>query len=750
MTEINERIWALKNSVGDTTNRTRLLANPALTYDLQRLTSGRLHDPFTVLGRHPADDGQETITVFGPHIETLSIEGRSAERIEGSDLFVLTVPNGALPRHYRLQALDKTGHRFEFHDPYSFEAQIPEFDLHLFSEGKHLHAYRYLGAHRRVVDGVPGVLFATWAPHAERVSVIGDFNQWDGLRHPMRNRGGSGIWELFIPEIEPGAAYKFELRSRDSGVVVEKTDPYGQRFELRPRTASLIMSDTPFEWRDHDWLEERQHFDWQHAPVSIYELHLGSWRRDPANHFLNYRDLAKQLVDYLKPLGFTHIELLPVTEHPLDESWGYQVTGYYAPTSRFGEPDDFRFFVDYLHRHGIGVILDWVPAHFPKDDWALSNFDGAPLYEHADPRRGEHRDWGTKIFDYGRNEVHNFLISSAMYWIEEFHIDGIRVDAVASMLYLDYSREPGDWIPNIHGGNENLEAIEFIRHLNAAIGTHHPNVLMIAEESTSWPQVSRPTWLGGLGFSMKWNMGWMHDTLEYFSKDPVYRHYHHDKLTFGMLYCFSENFVLPFSHDEVVHGKGSLINKMPGDRWQKFANLRLLFTFQYSYPGKKLNFMGNELAPFEEWNHSQSLAWSYLDHDEHAGVQRLIADLNTIYSRQPALHGLDFEAQGFEWIDCHDSAQSVIVFQRLQGEHRVVVALNFTPVVRSHYRIGAPVAGAWQEIFNSDSEYYGGSNAGNLGTLRTEDQPWMNQQQSLSLTLPPLGGIILKPVTEQQ
>ena len=730
-------------------NRKTTLATFPLSSEQQRLIDGRLHDPFQVLGRHALPNGRETLTVFAPHIETLEVEGRQMARIEGTDLFQLSLPAGELPRHYQLQGIDKQGQPLAFHDPYSFEPQIPEFDLHLFSEGKHLHAYRYLGAHHRNVDGIAGILFATWAPNAERVSVIGDFNQWDGRRHPMRNRGGSGIWELFIPGIDAGVPYKFELRNRASGQVVKKTDPYAQSFELRPQTASLTPAANHYQWADQAWQDRRADFDWQHAPISIYEVHLGSWRRDAGNGFLNYRELARRLVDYVKPLGFTHIELLPVTEHPLDDSWGYQVTGYYAPTSRFGAPDDFRYFIDYLHQNGIGVLLDWVPAHFPKDDWALSMFDGEPLYEHPDPKRGEHRDWGTRIFDYGRNEVRNFLISSAMYWIEEFHIDGIRVDAVASMLYLDYSREPGDWTPNIHGGNENLEAIEFIRHLNAAIGMHHPNTLMIAEESTSWPQVSRPTWLGGLGFSMKWNMGWMHDTLEYFSKDPIYRHYHHDLLTFGMLYCYSENFVLPFSHDEVVHGKGSMINKMPGDRWQKFANLRLLYTYLYTYPGKKLLFMGNELAQFEEWNHARGLHWSYLDHPEHEGVQKTVADLNKLYTRQPALHGLDFDPEGFAWIDCHDSAQSVIVFQRRMKDQLVVIALNFTPVLRSHYRIGVPVAGAWQEIFNSDSEYYGGSNAGNLGLLHTDEQPWMNQPQSISLTLPPLAGIMLKPVREE-
>jgi len=725
------------------------LAISELSDDQQRLIKGRLHDPFSILGRHARGKGHDQVMLFAPHIESLQLENTPMERVAGSDFFCLTAPSGTLPDHYRLDAVDKTGHQYGFYDPYSFAPQIPEFDLHLFGEGQHLHIYRHLGAQAKTIDGITGVLFATWAPNAGRVSVIGDFNQWNGVRHPMRSRGGSGIWELFIPELEAGSAYKFELVNRDSDNVIEKTDPYGQAFEMRPNTASLTQDAVTYSWSDESWLAARQQLDWQHAPVSVYEVHLGSWRRDEKNEFLNYRDLARHLVEYVQPLGFTHIELLPITEHPLDDSWGYQVTGYFAPTSRFGTPDDFRYFVDYLHQHNIGVILDWVPAHFPRDEWALSNFDGAPLYEHADPKRGEHRDWGTLIFDFGRNEVKNFLISSAMFWIEEFHIDGIRVDAVASMLYLDYSREEGDWTPNIHGGNENLEAIEFIQHLNGAIGSHHPGILMIAEESTSWPQVSRPTWLGGLGFSMKWNMGWMHDSLDYLSKDPVYRHFHHDKLTFGMLYCFSENFVLPFSHDEVVHGKGSMIGKMPGNRWQQFANLRLLYTFQFTYPGKKLLFMGCEMAQFEEWNQSKGLPWSYLEHDEHLGMQKTIADLNRIYTQTPALFGNDFDSEGFSWIDCHDSAQSVVVFQRRSGDQFVIVVMNFTPIPRNNYRIGVPSGGTYQEIFNSDSEYYAGSNMGNQGTLTSEPTAWMDQPESLTLTLPPLSGVILKPVNNE-
>lgn len=718
-----------------------------LTQGHYQVSSGCSHDPFTVLGRHKIDgeDG-ESVTLFAPHLEELRIgaDQQLMTRIENTDFFIWQGPSSDVSEHYRLAAVDKTGHGFEFFDPYSFEVQIPEFDLHLFSEGKHWHAYRHLGATHRVVDGLPGVLFATWAPNAERVSVIGDFNQWDGLRHQMRSRGSSGVWELFIPELEPDTCYKFEIRNRHSGAILEKTDPYAQAFEHRPRTASRIIAREAYEWQDSSWMTTRDQFDWQHKPVSVYEVHLGSWQRDEKGGFLNYRDIAHRLVDYLQDLNFTHIELLPITEHPLDDSWGYQVTGYYAPTSRFGSPEDFRYFVDYLHQNEIGVLLDWVPAHFPKDQWALGEFDGTPLYEHADPRKGEHRDWGTKIFNYGRSEVKNFLISSALFWIEEFHIDGIRVDAVASMLYLDYSREAGDWVPNEYGGRENLEAIEFLQHLNSVIGSNHPGVLMVAEESTSWPQVSRPTYLGGLGFSIKWNMGWMHDTLDYMSKDPVYRHFHHNKLTFGMLYSFTENFMLPFSHDEVVHGKGSMIGKMPGDRWQQFANLRLLYTYMYTYPGKKLLFMGSELAQFEEWNHHAQLEMSYLNFPDHAGIHRIVGDLNQLYRAEPVLHGKDFSHEGFEWIDCNDAQQSVVSFMRKFGDEFAVIILNFTPVTRDRYRVGVPVAGRYTELFNSDSKYYAGSDVGNWGGIFSDSIPWMGMRQSLSLSIPPLAAVILK------
>jgi len=717
----------------------------ALAPDLLKIVDARHHDPFSVLGRHIEGD-LETVRTFVPDAASVCIgpDGPELKRIGDTDLFEWLGPSGTTGKAYRLHWRDRSGKEHRFIDPYQFPPQISEFDLHLFGEGRHWHIYNILGAHPVEIEGVKGVRFATWAPNAERISVIGEFNHWDGRRHPMAVHGSSGVWELFIPELEPGLLYKFEIRNRYSGEILIKTDPYGQQFELRPDTAALIHSEEPFLWQDGDWMKQRATNDWQHRPMAVYEVHLGSWRRDEQGHFLNYRELAVQLVDYVTTMGFSHIELLPITEHPLDASWGYQTTGYYAPTSRFGTPDDFRFFVDYCHQHGIGVLLDWVPAHFPKDSHGIARFDGTALYEHEDPRRGEHRDWGTLIYNYGRNEVRNFLLASAMYWLEEFHIDGLRVDAVASMIYLDYSREPGDWIPNIYGGNENLEALEFLRELNTVIHGQHPGALVIAEESTSWPQVSRPVWLGGLGFSMKWNMGWMHDTLQYMSKDPIHRHYHHDQLTFGLLYAFTENFMLPFSHDEVVHGKGSMLNKMPGDEWQRFANLRLLYTYMYTYPGKKLLFMGCEFGQGVEWNFATGLDWYVLDFPLHQGVKQLLCDLNRCYRDTTPLHRYDFEQQGFEWLDCHDSDQSVLSYLRRDEEQFAVVILNFTPVVRENYRVGVPLPGYYREIINSDSSHYGGSNVGNGGGVNSEPIPWMGQPHSIDLTLPPLAGMIFK------
>ena len=719
-------------------------AAPALDPELKRIIEARHHDPFQYLGRH-SQDGQDIVRVYRPHCAQVTLKDIDAplQRVAGTDMFEWRGQSAQLPAYYQLEFRDHGGNTQSSYDPYVFAPSISDFDLHLFGEGHHLHIYNVLGAHIMTVDGIRGVRFATWAPNAERVSVIGDFNRWDGRSHPMRSRGSSGVWELFIPGLDADTIYKFEIRNRQSGLVKQKADPYGQSSELRPHTASIVNT-TSYQWQDANWIAQREEQHWLHHPMSIYEVHLGSWQLDEHGHFLNYRELAKRLVEYVTRLGFTHIELLPVTEHPLDASWGYQTVGYFAPTRRFGSPDDFRWFVDHFHQNGIGVLLDWVPAHFPRDEHGLAFYDGSALYEHADPRRGEHPDWGTLIYNFGRNEVRNFLISSAIYWLKEFHIDGLRVDAVASMLYLDYSREGLDWLPNIHGGNENLEAIEFLRELNTVTHRELPGPVVMAEESTAWPAVTRPTTMGGLGFSMKWNMGWMHDTLVYFSKETVHRSFHHDQLTFGLLYAFTENFILPFSHDEVVHGKASMIYKMPGDEWQRFANLRLLYTYMFTYPGKKLLFMGCEFGQGSEWNFNAALDWYVLEYPGHQGVQKLVSDLNHLYRERPELYRHDFEHSGFEWIDCHDSHQSVISYLRKDGDRILVVILNFTPVPRTGYRIGVPRSGSYREIFNSDSEYYYGSNMGNGGTIQSEGVPWMNRECSLSLTLPPLAGIVLE------
>ena len=717
-----------------------------LDSDLIKITEAKHHDPFSVLGLQNIQ-GEDLIRVYLPYAETVSIgdAGANMQRIPDSDFFEYS-PAESLPEHYVLNWQDKDGGQHTDIDPYSFQSIMPEFDRHLFGEGQHWHIYQKLGAHIRTVDNIAGVYFAVWAPNAQRVSIVGEFNRWDGRCHPMRSLGSSGIWELFIPGLSEGCLYKFEILNRQTGELLVKTDPYGQQFEFRPQTAAIVTDPKHYQWSDQNWITAREQRDWLHSPLSIYEVHLGSWQRDDLGNFLNYRQLAEQLVTYVKNLGFTHIELLPITEHPLDASWGYQTTGYFAPTSRHGSPDDFRYFVDYCHQHGIGVILDWVPAHFPKDSFALGRFDGSPLYEHEDPRKGEHRDWGTLIYNYSRNEVKNFLLASAVFWLEEFHLDGLRVDAVASMLYLDYSRENGDWIPNCYGGNENLEAIDFLRHLNSVTHQHMPGTLIMAEESTSWPQVTRPTWTGGLGFSMKWNMGWMHDILTYMQQQPIHRSYHHDQLTFGLLYAFSENFILPFSHDEVVHGKGSLLNKMPGDEWQRFANLRLLYTLMFTYPGKKLLFMGSEFGQGSEWSFNRNLDWYVLEYSHHHGVQSLIKDLNRLYVEQPALHELDFDGKGFEWVDCHDVQQSIISYRRKSEHDEVLVVLNFTPVPRKSYRIGVPEPGTYSVILNSDSGFYAGSNVGD-SSVSSEEEPWMNLDHSICINLPPLAGVVLKRVT---
>ncbi|HSH29867.1 MAG TPA: 1,4-alpha-glucan branching protein GlgB [Thiohalobacter sp.] len=711
--------------------------------ELTRIAEARHHDPFAVLGRHGEGEQAWVLAYLPGAVAARLVEAEAPlQPLEREGFFLWRGAPGSLPAHYRIAWQDADGRERLAYDPYCFAPQLGDFDLHLFGEGRHWHAYRFLGAHPHEVEGIRGLRFAVWAPNAERVSVVGSFNQWDGRRHPMRVRGGSGVWELFIPDLAAGTLYKYEIRNREHGSIHVRTDPYGQAFELRPGTAARALENCHYAWGDDDWLQQRRQTDWQRSPMAIYEAHLASWQRDGDGGFLSYGELAERLIPYVVEQGFTHIELLPVTEHPLDASWGYQTTGYFAATSRFGEPDGFRAFVDRCHQHGIGVILDWAPGHFPRDETALARFDGSPLYEHADPRRGEHRDWGTYIFNYGRNEVKNFLLASAVYWLEEFHIDGLRVDAVASMLYLNYSRSEGDWLPNIYGGNENLEAIDFLRELNQVTHGQHPGTLMIAEESTAWPQVTRPVWVGGLGFSMKWNMGWMHDTLLYMSKDPVYRHFHHDQLTFGLLYAFTENFVLPFSHDEVVHGKGSMLHKLPGDEWQQFANLRLLYTYMWSYPGKKLLFMGQEFGQRSEWNFDAELEWGALEYPPHAGVQTLVRDLNHLYRELPALHAHEFEADGFDWIDCHDADQSVISYQRRAGGAFAVVVINFTPIVRERYRLGVPEPGWYRVRLNSDSAYYGGSNLGEDG-MGAQPKPWMGHPYSIELTLPPLAGLIL-------
>jgi 1,4-alpha-glucan branching enzyme len=711
--------------------------------DLERLAALRHHDPGLILGRHVTERGTVARSLLpGAVSAVIADTGAPMVRIGDTDIFEWS-GSEALAEHFRVTWQTADGARHTHYEPYCFPPLIRDFDLHLFGEGRHRHVWRFLGACCFTVDGIDGVLFSVWAPNAERVSVIGDFNGWDGRRHPMRVRS-AGVWELFLPELRPGLLYKFEIRTR-SGSILVKSDPCGRQFERRPATAAIVCVDPDFQWSDGDWLESRGAGEWQHQPMSIYELHAGSWQRSADGSFLNYRELAHRLVPYVRELGFTHIELLPITEHPFDGSWGYQTTGFFAPTSRFGTPDDFRYFVDNCHRHGIGVILDWVSGHFPRDAHALACFDGSYLYEHEDPRRGEHADWGTLVFNYARHEVRAFLISNALYWLEEFHLDGLRVDAVAAMLYLDYSRRPGEWIPNEHGGNEDLDAIAFLRELNQEVLTRLPGVMMIAEESTAWPQVTRPAWVGGLGFTLKWNMGWMHDTLLYLGKDPVHRQYHHDQLTFGLLYAFHENFVLPFSHDEVVHGKGSLIGRMPGDDWQRFANLRLLYTYQFTYPGRKLLFMGSEFGQWHEWRHDEPLHWDLLQWPAHQGVRNLVADLNRLYTGLPELHAHDFEQQGFDWIDCHDATQSILCYLRRHGESFVVVVLNFTPVPRLGYRVGVPLPGAWRELLNSDSAHYGGGNIGNGGQLHAVERPWMGRPYSLELTVPPLAGIVLQP-----
>ena len=721
-------------------------------------------NPFEVLGIHPLSTSEDpsgkqhiAIRAFLPEAQDawvldLNREGEPAAvamtRVHPDGLFEAILKAESVSFRYRFRVANHEGHSWEFEDPYRFPPILGDLDLHLMGEGTHYRNYKKLGAHLRENEGVRGVEFAVWAPNARRVSVVGDFNRWDGRRHAMRSRGSSGIWELFIPGLVQGETYKYEIKSRFNDYLVQKSDPYGFAAELRPRTASRVWDVEGFHWTDQEWMDQRAERQSLEAPISVYELHLGSWKKTSENNtgFLNYRQIADDLVIHMKALNFTHVELMPISEFPFDGSWGYQPVGYFAPTSRFGTPDDFAYFVDTMHKNGFGVILDWVPAHFPSDEHGLGFFDGTHLYEHEDPRLGEHRDWGTKIFNYGRPEVANFLLGNALFLLEVYHIDGLRVDAVASMLYLDYSRKQGEWVPNIHGGNENLEAISLIKRFNELCHLEHPGVLTIAEESTSWIGVSRPTYLGGLGFSLKWNMGWMNDTLRYFSKDPIHRKYEHSALTFSMIYAFNENFMLPLSHDEVVHGKGSLLNKAPGDLWQKFANLRLMYSYMYAHPGKKLLFMGSEIAPWNEWNHDASLDWHLLDWSSHRGIFNIIRDLNALVRDDPALHEVDFDWRGFEWIELHDWENSVLSFMRRAKDPReaIVVVCNFTPVPRLDYRIGVPEPGFYREAFNSDSEIYGGSNVGNYGGIWAEHTPYGGRPYRLTLRVPPLGVVFLK------
>jgi 1,4-alpha-glucan branching enzyme len=707
------------------------------------LAQGRLHDPHGFLGAH-RDGERWVVRLFDPDASRAWVEtaqGWSPAAPAGAPGQFEWSGESAPPRPWRVRLQDLGGTR-EAYDPYAFAPEISDHDLFLFNAGKLHQGWRTLGAHPVIREGVAGTRFAVWAPNAERVSVVGDFNRWDGRVHPMASRGASGVWELFLPGVAPGTLYKYEIRA--SGELRLKTDPYAQSFERRPGTAARVAAAPAHAWRDDEWMQARAGRDWLHAPLNIYEVHAGSWKRRGDGSPLGYRELAETLVPYAAEMGFTHIEFLPLTEHPLDESWGYQTTGYFAATSRFGEPDDLRALVDACHRAGLGVILDWVPGHFPQDDFALARFDGTALYEHEDPRLGLHREWGTNVFNYGRCEVRSFLVSSACYWLAEFHIDGLRVDAVAAMLYLDYSRKDGEWLPNRYGGRENLEAIEFLRELNTVVHRDFPGALTIAEESTAWPMVSRPAHVGGLGFSMKWNMGWMHDTLAYLGRDPVHRRYYHDELTFAQLYAYTENFVLPLSHDEIVHAKGALVQKMPGDDWQKLANVRLLFTYQMTTPGKKLNFMGNELAQPREWRADWQLDWDLLRNPGHDGVRRLFRDLNRLCRDRAALHELDFEPEGFRWIDCHDADNSILAYRRRARDgSEALVVLNFTPVVRRGYRIGAPQPGTYREVLNSDSRHYGGSDVGNGGGVRARERPWMDLPCSLELTLPPLAGLVL-------
>ena len=711
-------------------------------------------DPFEVLGAHVIKHDNKkfvSIRVYLP--DTDENKEYQMEKVHPFGFFERIFLNKEKVFGYKLKSVDSAGNERIFLDPYNFLPVISENDLYLFNEGNLHRAYNHLGAHVINQGGVRGVHFAVWAPMARRVSVVGDFNNWDGRVHMMRARGSSGVWELFIPGLQTGYTYKYEIFTMRRQVII-KMDPYAFCTELVPATASHVYDIEGYKWHDRDWMESRKTKDYQKEPVFVYEVHMGSWMRVPEddNRPLTYRELAHRLVDYVKEMGYTHIELLPIAEHPFGGSWGYQVSGYFSPTRRFGEPKDFMYFVDLCHQNGIGIILDWVPAHFPKDAHALAWFDGTGLYEHADPRKGEHQDWGTLIFNYGRNEVRNFLLTNALFWLDKYHIDGLRIDAVASMLYLDYSRRAGEWIPNKYGGKENLEAIDFLKNLNEVVYKYYPGIMMIAEESTAWPRVSAPVYLGGLGFGLKWNMGWMNDMLSYVSKDPVFRKFHQNTLTFSILYAFSENFLLPLSHDEVVYGKGSLLGKMPGDLWQKFANLRLLYGYMLGHPGKKLLFMGGEFGQRNEWNHDSSLDWHLLRYEPHNRLQRFVQDIVRLYKQEPALYEVDFHYTGFEWVDFRDWEKSIVSFIRKDksGRRLLLFVCNFTPVPRWRYRVGVPEAGFWEEVLNSDSELYWGSNVGNAGGVMAQEVPVHERPFSIEVKIPPLGMVVFRLIKPEE
>ena len=723
--------------------------------ELKSLLEVRNRSPHQLLGLHPLGDGTGLVArALVPKAERVEVHPLNSgkhpsftlDRIPNTDIFEGKTDQASKVFPYEL-VISRDGKVHRNRDPYSFLPTLGEADLYLFGKGDERRLYDKLGAQLRKVEGVAGASFSVWAPNAQRISVVGDFNGWDGRVHQMRSLGMSGVWEIFIPGVTEGAHYKYEIRNLQ-GRISMKTDPFGFFFETAPKNAAIVWNNRKFKWSDEAWMERRRKREALREPMSTYEIHLGSWRKKSASESLSYRELAGPLVDYVKKMGFTHVEFMPVAEHAFYPSWGYQVTGFYAPTSRYGTPEDFQFLVNALHEAGIGIIVDWVPAHFPRDDWALARFDGTALYEHEDPRKGAHQDWGTLIFNYGRHEVVNFLLANALFWCERFHIDGLRVDAVASMLYLDYSRRAGEWIPNQYGGRENLEAIEFLRKFNHVVHIEFPGVVTIAEESTAWPQVTRPPYLGGLGFSLKWNMGWMHDTLTYFKRDPIHRRYHQNDLTFAMLYHHHENFILPLSHDEVVHGKGSLLGRMPGDDWRKFANLRLLLGYQWFFPGKMLLFMGGEFGQRMEWNSNGELDWRSLQASPfHRGVHEFVQDLNKIYQGEPALWRGDFDEKGFAWLDSLDHANSVLSFLRRdpETESELAVILNLTPVPRLRYRLGLPRAGKWLELMNSDGAAYGGSNLGNMGSVLAQPIECHNQRFSAEFTLPPLSILLFKP-----